>query len=207
MKNNPIILTGISASGKTVLQKFMVEKDGFVKVVTTTTRPMRDGEVDGESYHFLSKDEFLKKKIAGDFIETNQLPSNNEFYGTTYEALDHASAKGIPVLVLDYNGANKLKDDLPSDFKPFIVFLDCPVECAINRVKRRSSSREAEERIESIKTTERDWQFLIKSDYTAPAVDLLPDGSYQDRGASVIYSEVMSNYKKFFNKRTSSCKI
>ena len=53
-----IILVGASASGKTEIAKLIIKKYGFKKMVTTTTRPMRAGEVADIDYHFISKEEF-----------------------------------------------------------------------------------------------------------------------------------------------------
>lgn len=65
-----IVILGESASGKTTLLKMLVEANPkYHKIVTYTTRPMRDGEVDGVDYHFIPQatfDEFVKR---GFFVE------------------------------------------------------------------------------------------------------------------------------------------
>lgn len=65
-----IAIIGESASGKSTLQKMLIKDDPkYKKVVTYTTRPMRDGEVDGVDYHFISQptfDEFVKRDF---FVE------------------------------------------------------------------------------------------------------------------------------------------
>ena len=53
-----LILIGKSGTGKDALQKLITCK-GFKRIVTSTTRPIREGEVDGVDYHFKTKDEFL----------------------------------------------------------------------------------------------------------------------------------------------------
>lgn len=74
-----ILLTGASASGKTEVAKTLREEFHIVKAVTCTTRPMRKGEVDGRDYFFLTKEEFLKRKKEGFFVETTYY--NGNYYG------------------------------------------------------------------------------------------------------------------------------
>ena len=67
-----IVLVGASASGKTEIAKLIIKNHGFEKMVTTTTRPMRVGEVKDVDYHFLTKEEFLKSEFGKDFSEGNE---------------------------------------------------------------------------------------------------------------------------------------
>ena len=53
-----IVLSGPSASGKTEVAKRLMNQYGVKRVITTTTRPMRTGEVDGVDYLFVSKEKF-----------------------------------------------------------------------------------------------------------------------------------------------------
>lgn len=61
-----IVLVGASGSGKTSVAKEL-EKRGYSRVVTYTTRPMRDGEKDGVDYYFLSDEDF--DTIKDGFVE------------------------------------------------------------------------------------------------------------------------------------------
>lgn len=65
-----IVLVGASASGKSSIEKYFVEQFGYNKIVSYTTRPPREGEVDGVDYHFISVSKFLELKEQGFFIET-----------------------------------------------------------------------------------------------------------------------------------------
>lgn len=55
------ILIGMSASGKDAILRELVANHGFREIVTTTTRPMRKGEVNGKDYNFISRKEFEKE--------------------------------------------------------------------------------------------------------------------------------------------------
>ena len=78
-----IVLVGESASGKSSIEKYLVDNYGYSKVVSYTTRQPRPNEVDGVDYHYISIDEFLKLKEQGFFAETAMY--NNWHYGTAKE--------------------------------------------------------------------------------------------------------------------------
>jgi len=78
-----IVLVGESASGKSSIEKYLVENDGYKKVVSYTTRQPRDGEVDGVDYHFTDDKTFLQLKNEGFFAETAVY--NGWHYGTAKE--------------------------------------------------------------------------------------------------------------------------
>lgn len=75
-----IVLVGESASGKSSIEKRLVEHHGFSKVVSYTTREPRQGEVDGIDYHFIDKSQFRRLKLQGFFAETAVY--NDWNYGT-----------------------------------------------------------------------------------------------------------------------------
>ena len=101
-----IVLTGASASGKTVTALDLQKRHGLVKAITTTTREKRAGETDGVEYFFISKEEFLKRLSENKFVEHSLY--NGNYYGC---GVDQVSDNKI--VVLDPNGLHsflKLKD-------------------------------------------------------------------------------------------------
>jgi Guanylate kinase len=64
-----ILIVGASASGKTVIAKYLIDTYHFKKFVTSTTRPVRVGEKQNIDYHFLTDEEFDTKIANNDFIE------------------------------------------------------------------------------------------------------------------------------------------
>ena len=74
-----IILVGASASGKTVVAKDLAARYGYTKAITHTTRPKREGEINGVDYFFVTKKEFLDMESRGEFVETTWY--NGNFYG------------------------------------------------------------------------------------------------------------------------------
>lgn len=97
-----IILVGESASGKSSIEKCLVEDYGFTKVVSYTTRKPRDNEVDGIDYNFISIEKFIELKEKGFFAETAQY--NDWYYGTAKE--DCTNDK---VAVLTPHGMRQIK--------------------------------------------------------------------------------------------------
>lgn len=78
-----IVLVGESASGKSSIEKYLVNNYEYKKVVSYTTRPPRDGEIDGVDYHFIDTKKFLKLKAEGFFAETAMY--REWYYGTAKE--------------------------------------------------------------------------------------------------------------------------
>ena len=75
-----IVLVGESASGKSSIERYLVENYGYKKVVSYTTRPPREGEVDGVDYHFIDNSQFRRLKLQGFFAETATY--RDWYYGT-----------------------------------------------------------------------------------------------------------------------------
>jgi guanylate kinase len=63
-----IILIGHSAAGKTTIEKELANQ-GFNRIISYTSRPMRSGEINGYDYHYISEEDFLNKMERGFFAE------------------------------------------------------------------------------------------------------------------------------------------
>ena len=107
------VISGPAGVGKTTLcERLIGEFSETVKrVVTVTTRKPRAGEVSGRDYHFLGREEFLKKVDQGAFIEYECIHDN--YYGTLKETIlsEIESPDGGDLLLnIDVNGASSLKE-------------------------------------------------------------------------------------------------
>lgn len=78
-----IILVGESASGKSSIERHLVDNYGYNKITSYTTRAPREGEADGIDYHFINLEQFYKLKAEGFFAETAMY--NNWHYGVAKE--------------------------------------------------------------------------------------------------------------------------
>lgn len=109
-----MILIGPSASGKTEIAHILIDKFNMERMITYTTRPMRDGEVNHVSYHFVSKDEFLEMKKNNEFIETALY--NNHYYGT--KKSDVTDSK---IVILEPSGLKAFKNVMGDRVKSFYL--------------------------------------------------------------------------------------
>lgn len=80
-----IVLAGASASGKTEVAKELARKYGITKVITTTTRNIRKGEVNGRDYFFVSREKFEEMLHEGKFVEHTFY--NDNLYGSTKDQI------------------------------------------------------------------------------------------------------------------------
>jgi len=103
------ILSGPSAVGKgTVCKKLLTEDQNMRYSVSVTTRSPREGEIDGVSYYFISKEDFLLKREQGEFLEWAEVYGN--FYGSPLSAVRENLAAGYDVILeIDIKGAKKVK--------------------------------------------------------------------------------------------------
>lgn len=138
MINNKILITitGPSTSGKSTLANSF-KQDGFVEVVSTTTRPQRTGEINGSSYYFVNEDTFLTQLENQEFIEHTKV--GKYFYGVSKKAIADVMDKGFPaILVIEPNGANKVADYCKlNNILLHKVFVNNDVNTLIDRLQKR----------------------------------------------------------------------
>jgi len=97
-----IVLVGESASGKSSIERYLVEHHGYKKIISYTTREPRENEIDGVDYYFIDEDKFHELECAGFFAETAIY--NNWHYGTAKE--DYSDDK---IAVLTPHGLRLLR--------------------------------------------------------------------------------------------------
>lgn len=102
-----IVLAGASASGKTEIAKLLASKYGITKIVTTTTRPKRKGEVNGIDYFFVTPEQFEKMIRENKFVEYTLF--NGNMYGSTKDQI--AQNKCVVIDPAGLRSYVALKDD------------------------------------------------------------------------------------------------
>ncbi|MBT5470480.1 MAG: guanylate kinase [Nitrospina sp.] len=142
MKNEglPIIISAPSGTGKTTTCKVLIKRLPNLKIATShTTRKIREGEVEGVDYFFVSKETFETKKHNNEFLEWAQV--HTEFYGTSLESIAKHQQKGFDILLeLDVQGVASLRK---MDFKGvFILILPPSIEEMANRLRKRGTEPE-----------------------------------------------------------------
>lgn len=128
-----IVLAGASASGKTEVAKLLAKKYGIVKIITTTTREKRVGEVDKRDYFFVSKEEFERKIQNGDFVEYTLY--NGNLYGSTKDQI--AQNKCVVIDPAGLRSYIALKDPTIMTF-----YLECDEETRRGRMIERGDPLE-----------------------------------------------------------------
>lgn len=140
---NILILCGKAASGKDTLKKYIVralELSGieFNNVVNTTTRPPREGEVDGVNYHFCSAEEMTKKILNDEMAEA--VLFNDWVYGTENKAL---SEDKLNVGIFNLEGIEALRQN--PNHNIFAVYLD--VEDSVRLIRYLNRENMTKEKI------------------------------------------------------------
>lgn len=97
MKKVVFTLTGPTCSGKTTLEKRLIER-GFKNIVSHTTRPMRASERNQDSYHFVTPERFIAMVESGEMVE--HVKFGEHYYGACKEEFERCFATGAPVVMV-----------------------------------------------------------------------------------------------------------
>jgi len=129
------IISAPSGAGKTSLIKALLESVDDIEVsVSHTTRPMRDGEVDGQHYHFVDIATFEQGITDGLFLEHAKVFEN--YYGTSQSTVKQRLAEGVDVILeIDWQGAQQIRQLMPDNCSVFIL------PPSIDELERRLTSR------------------------------------------------------------------
>ena len=118
---NLYIVSAPSGAGKTSLLKALsTTVENITISVSTTTRDIRSGEVNGDHYHFVSVEKFTSMLADGEFLEHAEVFGN--FYGTSKTYLTEVLHSGHDlVLEIDWQGAQQIRKQMPHAISIFIL--------------------------------------------------------------------------------------
>ena len=143
-KGGVFIVAGPSGSGKDTLFKVLFKKRPDIKFsISSITRAMRVGEVEGEKYNFITREKFEDMLKNDELLEYNVYIGN--YYGTPKAPVVAAIENGEDILIeVDVNGAKSIREKMPEAVSIFIM------PPSYKELKRRLSGRgtESEEVIE-----------------------------------------------------------
>ena len=152
-----LILCGMSCTGKTSAMQGLVEKYDYDPIVTYTTRPIREGEKEGVTYHYIDQQTFSTLLNSGFFIETTQYKvasSEIWYYGTSVASI--REAKSNSVIILNPDGLIKILSIIGKE-KVCICYLTANEKTILGRSKARGDDKlEAYRRLEADKKDFRD---------------------------------------------------
>lgn len=110
--------------------------------VSLTTRKPRGSEVDGTDYHFVSEDEFIRRRDGGELAEWSQ--HFGACYGTPKAPLDRAIEAGRDILLdIEIRGAKQIRTSYPNDSVAVFV-LPPTLDDLVERLRKRGAEDEAE---------------------------------------------------------------
>lgn len=111
-----VALAGKAGAGKDTILRYLCDNYDVHEIVSCTTRPPREGEVDGVNYHFLTDEEFAEKVLNFDMLEATEF--NNWFYGTDIASL---SQDKINIGVFNPAGIDALLENPGIQVIPILV--------------------------------------------------------------------------------------
>jgi len=116
-----VVITSPSGGGKTTLVRALLESDpDLAYSISTTTRPPREGEVEGKDYNFISRNEFRRLIKRGVFLEWAEVYGN--LYGTRRDRIEQLLSSGRDVVAdLDVQGAMSVRRQMPDAVLIFLL--------------------------------------------------------------------------------------
>ncbi len=132
-----LVLSAPSGGGKSSIARNLLQgRDDLGYSVSATTRPRREGEREGVDYHFLSREEFLRRREAGEFLESATY--GGHLYGTLRSEIDRIFAAGRhAVLDIEIEGARQVRASFPNSLHLFV--LPPSAEVLIGRLRGRNT--------------------------------------------------------------------
>ena len=166
-----IAICGKSAAGKDTMLQGMLEAmgDSVHEVISHTTRPPREGEVDGKNYYFISRTDFAHKNMCGQMLETAMY--RDWHYGTAIDALDKNK---INIGVFNRKGIESLlrRDDI---LEVYVVYMLASDKQRLLRSLNRETDPDVKEIVRRYLADEEEWQdfrsynFILAND--GPGID------------------------------------
>ena len=141
---NVFVISAPSGTGKSTLTSKLVKNlDGLIFSISTTTRPPREGEVEGKDYFFVDPDTFDRTIAEGGFLEWVEVYGKR--YGTGRDWILSMLAKGVDVLLdIETTGALAVKERMDD---AIMIFLLPPSAMELER-RLRSRGKDSEEQID-----------------------------------------------------------
>lgn len=121
MKPFLLVLSSPSGGGKTSIAKSLLQaRDDLGYSVSATTRAIREGERDGVDYHFVSHEEFERRRQADEFLESATY--GGQLYGTLRAEIERLFARGRhAVLDIEIEGARQIRASFPNSLHVFVL--------------------------------------------------------------------------------------
>lgn len=158
-----VVISGPSGVGKdAVIKRLREVRENLHFVVTATTRPMRPGEVEGQDYFFVSKEEFLRMVESDELLEHAMV--YGEYKGIPRRQVRECMARGCDVVLrVDIQGAKTLRRILGESAVFVFVVAESEAAMVERLVDRRTESRD--ELLVRIATAREEVKYMRSFDY------------------------------------------
>jgi guanylate kinase len=175
-----IIISGPSGAGKSSVVRELLKCGLPLRLsVSATTRAPRNGEQDGIHYHFLTKDEFARRRALGEFLECKEVFGRGDWYGTLHREVEAGARDGKwMVLEIDVEGAAAVLERRPD---AMTIFIDPGSREELER-RLRGRNTESEESIRRrLEVADRElaqahrYQYRVTNDTVESAVQQICD--------------------------------
>ena len=197
------VVSGFAGTGKSTITKGLASKyDSYVLSVSATTRTIREGEVDGKDYFFLSREEFERRIKEDLFLEHAEYVGN--YYGTPKDWVEEKLSENKDVILeIEMQGAIQIKEKNP---ECVLIFLLPP---SFEELKRRLVDRgtDAADVIEKrLNRAKEEIDFIDKYDYVVinedieKSIDMVHNIVQSEKSLVSRNLEDIINYKKDFIK-------
>lgn len=171
-----VAFIGKAGAGKdTIATELYNLNPSWNMIVSCTTRPRREGEIDGVNYHYLTNEEFAQKVLNGDMLEATYF--NNWHYGTMASSLH----EGVNLGVFNPEGYDCLQEILPDDIEVIGFYVTAEDKTRLLRQLNREENPDVHEIIRRFSADEEDF-YDIDNDPSYPVihVDNGKNSSLQD---------------------------
>lgn len=143
MEKTKVILVGQGGGGKDYLAQYLMNM-GFKRNVAYTTRPEREGEVDGEDYHFIMPDDFEGRIQENYWHEYNTfIPEKRWYYGSSRKQYEECD-----LFIKEPNGVSLLSEDERKEC--VVIYINIDEDIRRKRMSgRKKNDDDIERRIDS----------------------------------------------------------
>ncbi len=137
-----LVLSSPSGAGKTTIARTLLEKNRNLEMsVSVTTRAQRASEIDGTHYHFISVEDFKRRRDSDALLEHAEVHGN--FYGTPREPVEKALSNGKDVLFdIDYQGGLQLFEKARADVVSVFILPPSMAELKARLERRAEDAQE-----------------------------------------------------------------
>lgn len=191
-----VILAGESASGKTTLAKKFEQNNpfNFSRVITYTTRPKRESEIDGVDYHFITDDTFNMMIKNGSFVE------HTEYRGWKYGTAINFGKDDNKIIILTPSGVRVFKryaEHNPNlELDIFTIYLNVDRRSRLIKLLQRGDNIEEAYR--------RNLSDIGQFDGFNKEVDYVLDNKKYKNNVKTLYDELNSVITSYINSTTNN---